>query len=195
MVLTNEDDENRKLLKEYVKEITILSQEAPGPHQALRAMKKDLLETKILQKMRSTGLDFKNIRHEQEIANQYGLRTQLGQLMEECAEVIQSANKLCRVMEEKTDSFAAEMTAWEMGTNHLIEELADVKVVAVQLGILIGFNSSDINKFAECKIDRQYRRILGKDPKPEWQGDVIDAARYSWIRKAGEEGTDRNAGV
>lgn len=78
-----------------------------------------------------------------EIADHYGINSQLGILQEECAELIQAVSKFRRG-----------------GTNlQILEELADVEIIIAQIRYLAGKNSSIIDEFKDKKIRRQLERI------------------------------------
>lgn len=61
------------------------------------------------------------------IANRYGKEAQLIMLMEECAELIQASSKQLRRKDKSI--------------NHLIEELADVRIMIEQIEYLYGIKN------------------------------------------------------
>ena len=80
----------------------------------------------------------------EQIATHYGFTSQADMAIEECSELIQAICKLRRGYSE----------------NHytnLLEEIADVLIVARQLRYLLGYES--IDKIIEDKLSRQMRRI------------------------------------
>ena len=77
------------------------------------------------------------------IAKHYGFEAQREQLVEECAELIQAAQKCKRNQIHAFDNF--------------IEELADVKIMVDQMIILAG--EETVGERIQQKIDRQLRRI------------------------------------
>lgn len=78
------------------------------------------------------------------IAEHYGLRSQMRQLIEEMAELTQV---ICKAERYDLDTVR----------EHLVEEVADVEVVLEQVDYLLG--DSRINQIKAEKIARQKRRI------------------------------------
>ena len=78
------------------------------------------------------------------IAEHYGLRVQMRQLVEEMAELTQV---ICK----------SERYDLETVRDHLVEELADVDVVLSQVKYLLGDNAFE--KIRNEKIERQLKRI------------------------------------
>lgn len=78
------------------------------------------------------------------IADYYGLRTQMRQLIEEMAELTQV---ICKAERYDLDTVR----------DHLVEEVADVEVVLEQVIYLLGDNR--IEQIRAEKIARQKRRI------------------------------------
>lgn len=89
----------------------------------------------------------------QKIIDRYGTDLQIRQLMEECAEVIQKANKYLRAKEEhgKAEVHQAEAD--------LKTEIADVTVLFDQLMPRIGMTKEELYQIAAYKIDRQLGRM------------------------------------
>ena len=83
-----------------------------------------------------------------EIADHYGLESQLDMLQEECAELIQAVSKYRRAKYTYDD--------------HLAEEIADVHIMTCQIIYLldIEFNA---NKWVDRKLKRQLERIKGEE--------------------------------
>lgn len=84
----------------------------------------------------------------EQIAAHYGFTSQADMAIEECSELIQAICKLRRGYSE----------------NHytnLLEEVADVLIVARQLRYLLGYGS--IDKIIEDKLSRQMRRISDEE--------------------------------
>lgn len=79
-----------------------------------------------------------------QIAEHYGLRCQMRQLIEEMAELTQV---ICKSERYDLDTVR----------EHLVEEVADVEVVLEQVDYLLG--DSRINQVKAEKIERQKRRI------------------------------------
>ena len=79
-----------------------------------------------------------------QIAEHYGLRVQMRQLIEEMAELTQV---ICKAERYDLDTVR----------DHLVEEVADVEVVLEQVDYLLGDNR--INQIKAEKIARQKRRI------------------------------------
>lgn len=80
----------------------------------------------------------------QQIAEHYGLRVQMRQLIEEMAELTQV---ICKAERYDLDTVR----------DHLVEEVADVWVVLEQVDYLLG--DSRIAQIKAEKIERQKRRI------------------------------------
>lgn len=79
------------------------------------------------------------------IFEHYGFTNQLIKLCEECGELIQAA---CRVL---VDGFVSD---------NFIEELADVKVMIMQMEYALSGEDTDaLNKAVNRKLDRQLKRI------------------------------------
>lgn len=78
------------------------------------------------------------------IAEHYGLRVQMRQLIEEMAELTQV---ICKAERYDLDTVR----------DHLVEEVADVEVVLEQVDYLLG--DSRIAQIKAEKIERQKRRI------------------------------------
>lgn len=91
----------------------------------------------------------------QKIIDRYGTDLQIRQLMEECAEVIQKANKYLRAKEEhgKAEIHRAEAD--------LKTEMADVTVLFDQIMPRIGMTDEELYQIADYKIDRQLGRMKG----------------------------------
>ena len=85
-----------------------------------------------------------------EIADYYGLNHQLMKLIEECVELSDASFKMI-----KHDGKDKE---------HLIEELADVEVVMMQIKYLLGVDE-DVKTAKLAKIKRQLRRIHSENKK------------------------------
>lgn len=79
-----------------------------------------------------------------QIAEHYGLRLQMRQLIEEMAELTQV---ICK--SERYDI--------ETVRDHLVEEVADVDIVLSQVKYLLG--DSEFDKIKDAKIKRQMQRI------------------------------------
>lgn len=81
------------------------------------------------------------------IAHHYGFENQREQLVEECAELIQAAQKCKRNQEGAFDNF--------------IGELADVAIMASQMILLVG--EQTVSEAIEQKLERQMRRIRDEE--------------------------------
>jgi NTP pyrophosphatase (non-canonical NTP hydrolase) len=82
-----------------------------------------------------------------EIADHYGLESQLDMLQEECAELIQAVSKYRRA--KCTD-------------DHLAEEIADVHIMTVQIIDLLDIEF-EVNNWVDRKLQRQLERIKGEE--------------------------------
>lgn len=89
----------------------------------------------------------------QKIINRYGLDEQLLQMTEECAELIQAANKYRR---KKTARDKADLKRAE---EDLKLEIADVIVVIDQIMERLNMTGEDLSMMAEYKIRRQLGRL------------------------------------
>lgn len=78
------------------------------------------------------------------IADYYGLRSQMRQLIEEMAELTQV---ICKAERYDLDTVR----------DHLVEEIADVEIVLEQVDYLLG--DSEVQRIKAEKIARQKRRI------------------------------------
>ena len=77
------------------------------------------------------------------IAHHYGIKSQLGQLAEECCELSVECNHSIR-------------NGLTIG---LIEEIADVEIMLEQIKYLCDIHPKDITELKAYKIDRQIKRI------------------------------------
>ena len=82
-----------------------------------------------------------------EIADHYGLESQLDMLQEECAELIQAVSKYRRA--KCTD-------------DHLAEEIADVHIMTCQIIYLLDIEF-EANNWVDRKLKRQLERIKGEE--------------------------------
>jgi len=84
------------------------------------------------------------------IADTYGYPAQSGQLIEECAELIQAISKYKRAKtaEEQHVAFS-----------HYLEEIADVEIMLEQVKYLIGIKEDELEGIKEYKLHRQLSRI------------------------------------
>lgn len=105
------------------------------------------------------------------IIDYYGIGTQIGQTMEECAELIVALNKYLRVkgslLEYKAIDIAEEIAITEEITNiqvkavfDIAEEIADVQVMLEQLKIHF-----DIEKMTAEIIEKKINRTLERMEK------------------------------
>jgi len=84
------------------------------------------------------------------IADTYGYPAQSGQLIEECAELIQAISKYKRAKtaEEQHVAFS-----------HYLEEIADVEIMLDQIKYLLDIKENDLNDIKQYKIHRVLNRI------------------------------------
>lgn len=80
------------------------------------------------------------------IAMHYGMKAQSMQTCEECAELIQAVSKLTRGVTE-------------IRISALAEEIADVRIMMLQLMQLYGIPEAEVVALVEEKIKRQLARI------------------------------------
>lgn len=81
-----------------------------------------------------------------QIADHYGLYSQLSILQEECAELIQAASKYKR--NRLIDDY-----------QHIVEEIADVEIMIAQVKYLLKMPNYHVDGVKEEKITRQLERI------------------------------------
>ena len=81
----------------------------------------------------------------------YGYEEQSGQLVEECAELIQAVSKFRRVGED--------INKREVAFNNLVEEIADVEVMLEQIKVLLGIHPEDLTAVKQYKVNRTMERI------------------------------------
>ncbi len=98
------------------------------------------------------------------IANHYGFENQSRQLMEECGELAQAANKMWRATKEFVcgDGKSTEVISAE---NNLVEEMADVWVMIWQLQELLGISNKKLSDTMDIKLDREIDRIKKEQEK------------------------------
>lgn len=89
----------------------------------------------------------------QKIAETYGVLNQISIAQEELAELIQALSKYRRSM----------IVGKDAARDKIIEEMADVINLMVQLEYLLDIRHDDIEKMLDMKVDRQMRRIEGED--------------------------------
>ena len=82
----------------------------------------------------------------QKIAEHYGYEKQSRMVMEECGELIQATNKYYRKMSEQT-------------FDNLVEEMADVQIMLIQILLLCAIDSDTFRKVIMDKLDRQLERM------------------------------------
>ena len=85
----------------------------------------------------------------QTIANHYGLQHQLAKSVEELIELVQAIQEY---------SFKLGMRDDEISTEHVAEEIADVKIMIAQLEYLSELEV-EVNNRVEFKLNRQMDRI------------------------------------
>lgn len=86
-----------------------------------------------------------NIPDQQYMIDHYGKEAQMCLAMEECAELIQAINKLKRGKENALSG--------------MTEEIADVLIMIEQLEVMFQIPHSAIQRFVDCKHERQMKRI------------------------------------
>ena len=98
------------------------------------------------------------------IANHYGFENQSRQLMEECGELAQAANKMWRTTKEFVcgDGKSTEFIAAE---KNLISEMADVSIMIAQIQELLGISNDQIADQVEIKLNREIERIQKEQVK------------------------------
>lgn len=91
-----------------------------------------------------------------EIANYYGYDSQTRQAIEELAELIQAISKHVRFFGNTRLSKSAPCEE----RNRIIEEMADVTIMLIQLKELLGITDDNIKKEMERKVHRQEERMF-----------------------------------
>ena len=98
------------------------------------------------------------------IADHYGYDAQSRQCIEEMAELTQAINKFWRKQldcgEREFPNDPEEIPVFTKEYDNLIEEMADVQVMLLQMAYLL---KTDIQSMVDIKLDRQLERI-----KREW---------------------------
>lgn len=96
----------------------------------------------------------------EDIINHFGVDRQSRQAMEECGELIQAINKMLRYPDD------------EVKRIELIEEIADVLIMIVQLKIIFEIEQSEIKRMMNYKKSRlvqRYRQSLQRaEDKERW---------------------------
>lgn len=87
------------------------------------------------------------------IVEHYGTKSQCGQAIEECGELIVALCKLIRYG----------VRNWDLNRQNVIGEIADVKVMIEQLEYILGCRD-EVEKVMNQKLDRQIRRINDENP-------------------------------
>ena len=93
---------------------------------------------------------------EQKIVQQYGQEYIFRQLAEEAAELCQASLKMVRVMQEETP------VRWQEAQAHLLEEVADVKVMIELLSMNVISHDArlEIERICAQKQQRMRERML-----------------------------------
>lgn len=91
-----------------------------------------------------------------EIAQHYGYDSQTRQAIEELAELIQAISKHVRFFGNTRLSKSAPCEE----RNRVIEEMADVTIMLIQLKELLGITDDDIKKEMARKVNRQMGRMI-----------------------------------
>lgn len=97
----------------------------------------------------------------EKIANHYGFEKQSGQLIEECAEIIQAVRKYNRFDEGLItgDDILTSINDSNMLIQNIVEEIADVEIMLEQMKHLLNINPDAIEQIKVNKIARQLERI------------------------------------
>ncbi len=93
-------------------------------------------------------------------AKYYGYEAQSLQLIEECAELIQSVNKYRRAVARLGESVAEDKKA--VALDNLVEEIADVEIMLEQVKYLLQIPEEDIQAIKLYKVNRTKERIMNK---------------------------------
>lgn len=95
------------------------------------------------------------------IANHYGFTKQSGQLIEECAEIIQAVRKYNRFDEGLItgDDILTSTNDSNMLIQNIVEEIADVEIMLDQIKHLLHVNPEAVEAIKLKKVNRQLERI------------------------------------
>lgn len=95
------------------------------------------------------------------IANHYTFKNQSGQLIEECAELIQAIRKYIRFDEGliTDDDILTSTNDSNMLIQNIIEEIADVEIMTEQTKHLLHISPDAIEEIKKNKVERQLERI------------------------------------
>ena len=86
----------------------------------------------------------------QQALDQWGLNAQVGQAVEECAELIVALQKYIN------------RTPLQKNNENILDEIADVEMMLAQIRLALGIDDESLRKRIECKFDR-LRRYLERD--------------------------------
>lgn len=95
------------------------------------------------------------------IANHYGYDAQSRQCMEECGELVQAINKYWRAeLDCGKTIIVGKAPHKTLFYDNLVDELADVHIMVMQLSYLLG---ADLETIVERKLNRQLERMARDD--------------------------------
>ena len=92
-----------------------------------------------------------------EIADHFGLESQMDVAQEECAELVQAISKLRRVMQTGLET-SEQRVAYIAARGHVAEEMADVANLLIQLTHLL-HNAPTVEFWLEQKLERTLFRM------------------------------------
>ena len=92
-----------------------------------------------------------------EIADHFGLESQMDVAQEECAELVQAISKLRRVMQTGLET-TEQRVAYIAARGHVAEEMADVANLLIQLTHLL-HNAPTVEFWLEQKLERTLFRM------------------------------------
>lgn len=96
-----------------------------------------------------------------EIANHFGLESQMDVAQEECAELVQAISKLRRVMQTGLET-SEQRVAYIAARGHVAEEMADVLNLLLQLAELLNNHET-----VRLWLNQKHERTLDKIAKGE----------------------------
>ena len=103
-----------------------------------------------------------------ELWTTYGIQAQLNMLMEECAELIQSVNKIIRYYDFESKDIKSNDFDNNKYWNNLAEEMADVEILIDQFKVMAYQHNlqQKINSIKIIKLERVEQRLLTLKNKP-----------------------------
>ena len=108
------------------------------------------------------SMDKKSDKRFHKIAKHYKKDSRLTIMMEECAELIQAANKYRRAYKLRKGEQGTSLDK-KLAKSNLTEECADVLITIFQVIDACNLNKKELNDIIEYKVHRQEKRIKHGD--------------------------------